>query len=58
MPRQEMGACLLEVRTWQLECIVMNSFRYVGHESPKRHKRDEEATGSGEGEWHLGQTLL
>lgn len=42
-----MGACLLEVRAWQLERSVMNSFGYAGHESPKRHERDEEVVGSG-----------
>lgn len=57
LPRQEMGACLLEVRAWQLEHSVTNSFRYAGHESPERHETDEEAMGSSEerGGWSLGQ---
>lgn len=35
----------MEVRAWQLVCSVTNSFRYAGHESPKRHETDKEVVG-------------
>lgn len=58
LPRQEMGACLLEVRAWQLDCSVTNSFSYAGHESNQRHERHEEAVGSGRGDGGWAKRLL
>lgn len=50
--------CLQEVRAWQLEYSVTNSFSYAGHESYECHERHKKVVGSGRGSGVWAKKLL